>query len=386
MSDDERAADGSGVVPPAPAREVVRSPVLRVRSVPDLLSLVPVVLGFEPAESLVVVGVAGRHPGFQVRVDLPQDARDEEETTALAEQVVAAVLPQGCTRVAVLAFSGRETADLVATVTARRFRHAGVELLDVLRADGRRYWSLLCADERCCSPRGTPYDPRATVLRAEAALAGRSVAPDRSTVAARFAAARGEARTSAHAAVRAAEDEALAVLGLRNRAQLRRPTRQVADSAAPIGAARVDAMLDILLPAGGSDPAAVAAAVTAARAATLSVWCALVPVRDLAWSRMSRADAASHLALWTAVSRWAVPPYEPAVLSLAAFAAWLSGDGASAWCALDRCVEADPAYSMVSLLRETLQRCMSPDLWTPVPREIAWTQCVGPTGDHGARA
>ena len=384
MADDRRAADGSDIAPPAPAWGV-RSPVLRVRSVPDLLSLVPVVLGFEPAESLVVVGVAGRHPGFQVRVDLPPESRIQEEMATLAEQVVAAVLTQGCTRVAVVAFSGRGTAEQVAAVTARRLEHAGLELLDVIRADGRRYWSLRCDDPVCCSPGGTPYDPRTTELRAEAALAGRDVLPDPSALVARFAAARGAARTAARAAARAAEDEAVAALGLRTRAQFRRPTGQVIDSAAPLGAARVDAMLDTLLPATGSDPAAVPATVTAARAATLSVWCSLVPVRDLAWSRMSRADAASHLALWTAVSRLAVPPYEPAVLSLAAFAAWLCGDGASAWCALDRCAEADPAYSMAELLRETLQRCIAPDVWVPVPRQIARADRNEPTAERRSR-
>ena len=65
-----------------------------------------------------------------------------------------------------------------------------------------------------------------------------------------------------------------------------------------------------------------------------------------------------------------VPPYEPAVLSLAGFAAWLSGDGASAWCAVERAEAAAPHYSMAALLRETLTRCLPPDVWRPPPREV----------------
>ncbi|MDQ3591331.1 MAG: DUF4192 domain-containing protein, partial [Actinomycetota bacterium] len=157
-----------------PARRAGRS-VLRVRSVADLLSLASVTLGFEPEESLVVIGVSGRQPGFQVRVDLPRPGRAEDEGVALAEQVAAAVSAQGCTRVAVVAFSTRAAAAQVAEVTARHLERAGIELLDVLRSDGRRYWSLLCGDERCCPSAGTAYDPRSTSLRAEAALAGRVV-------------------------------------------------------------------------------------------------------------------------------------------------------------------------------------------------------------------
>ncbi len=348
--------------------------VLRVRSVADLLALVPVTLGFEPDESLVVVGVGGRHPGFQVRVDLPRRAA----VTTVAEQVTAAVRVQGCTRVAVVVFSRRRTtAERAARATAAAVVAEGLELLDVLRTDGDRYWSLTCTDERCCPSTGTPYDPLATTVRAQATLAGRVVAPDRGSLARRYAPVAGAARGPAREAQRRAEDEAVAVLGLRGPDQLRRPTGRLVERAAPVGVPRVDATLERLLTVG--DAHAIASAVTDAHAATLAVWCSMVPLRDLAWSRMTREDAADHLALWTAVAQRVVPPYEPAVLGLAAFAAWLSGDGASAWCLLDRCAAVDPAYSMADRLRDALERCIGPDVWSPVPRELVLRAC-GITG------
>ncbi|MBA2509817.1 MAG: DUF4192 domain-containing protein [Nocardioidaceae bacterium] len=359
-------------------------PVLRVRSVEDLLALPPITLGFEPAESLVVVAVAGRHPGFQVRVDLPRRGRAEHEGPALANQVTAAVLLQGCTRVAVIAYSHRAAAAQVAESTARRCAQAGIGLLDVLRCDGRRYWSLMCADEGCCPSAGIAYDSRSSSLRLEATVQGRAVMPDRAALAATFAAVSGPDRVAARREVQSVEDEVVALLGLRGRGQVRRPTRQVTAAAAPIGAARVAVVLQRTVRAGrvgmtsAESASAVRDAVTPGRAAVLAVWCSFIPVRDVAWSSMTPADAVSHLALWTAVSQRVVPPYEPAVLALAAFAAWLSGDGASAWCALDRCVEVSPNYSMAALVRETLDRCLPPDVWVPLPREDAWAACAIP--------
>ena len=373
--------------PDAPAPTRPDRPVLRVRSTAELLALVPVTLGFEPAESLVVVATAGSQPGFQTRVDLPEP----RAAGAVADQVVDAVVHQGCTRVAVIAFSARpRTAEQVVLAVGERVRASGVEVLDLLRTDGSRYWSLLCTDPRCCPSIGTPYDPLATTLRAEAVLAGRTVAPDRAALAARYAAVSGAAVGPARAALRAAEADAVAVLGLRGTRQLRRPSIRAVSAAAPLGAVRVDALLDALLAAAGpggpgwsGGPERVAAAVTDEHAATLSVWCSLQPVRDLAWARMTRADAARHLALWTTVSQRVLPPYERAVLGLTAFAAWLSGDGASAWCVLDRCAEVDRRYPMAALVADALHRCVSPDAWKPFPRALTLEACGLPAADGG---
>jgi hypothetical protein len=132
------------------------------------------------------------------------------------------------------------------------------------------------------------------------------------------------------------------------------------------GVGRVEGVLDRLL----DQPAGEAVGVSDAEAALLSVWCSLVVVRDLAWSRIDRAAAARSVAVWSAVSRRAVAPYEPAVVSLAGFAAWVSGDGATAWCAVDRALAADPGYSMARLLEDALTRCVPPDVWVPPPRAV----------------
>jgi hypothetical protein len=49
-----------------------------------------------------------------------------------------------------------------------------------------------------------------------------------------------------------------------------------------------------------------------------------------------------------------------AVLGLAA---WLAGNGALAWCALDRCTERDPENSLADLVGQLLSRAVPPSSW-----------------------
>ena len=46
-----------------------------------------------------------------------------------------------------------------------------------------------------------------------------------------------------------------------------------------------------------------------------------------------------------------------------ALAAWLSGQGALAWCAIDRCRESDSDYGLAGLLAELLAHAVPPSAW-----------------------
>ena len=95
--------------------------------------------------------------------------------------------------------------------------------------------------------------------------------------------------------------------------------------------------------------------------------CRDVEVRDVAWALMSREDARRHVELWRDVVRRCPTELLAAPASLLAFAAWLAGDGALAWCALDRCALADPDYRMAGLVAHTLEQALPPSAWTPLP-------------------
>ena len=55
--------------------------------------------------------------------------------------------------------------------------------------------------------------------------------------------------------------------------------------------------------------------------------------------------------------------------SLLAFAAWQHGDGALAWCAIDRCLEVDPDYTHGALRRRGADHAVPPAVWQQLREE-----------------
>jgi hypothetical protein len=128
-------------------------------------------------------------------------------------------------------------------------------------------------------------------------------------------------------------------------------------------AAHVRAQLVVGMNAAVRDYVAAPRILGPAEVADLAVWAQAIPVRDAAWSLMTCSHASRHRSLWEQVLRRARAPYEPAVACLAAFAAWLEGNGALALCALDRARAADPGYSMASLIEEVIGSAVPPSRW-----------------------
>ena len=89
------------------------------------------------------------------------------------------------------------------------------------------------------------------------------------------------------------------------------------------------------------------------------------PLRDAAWSSLARTNAQRHVDLWLDVLRRTPAPYTPPVATLLGFAAWQSGHGALAWCAVDRCAEVDPDYTLMTYLASALTHALPPSAWEP---------------------
>lgn len=89
---------------------------------------------------------------------------------------------------------------------------------------------------------------------------------------------------------------------------------------------------------------------------------------------MNRDTVASHVALWTDMTRRAPDEVRAAPASLLGFASWLSGHGAVAWCALEQ-VPQDKPYALAGLVAAAVQSGMHPREWrrrNPAPRRASW--------------
>ena len=301
---------------------------LTARSPEDLLAAVPVVLGFRPSESLVMLTFGGRHT-FPARVDLPAPDDPVRVLRELAEALLEPALQQEVDHVAFVAYTGHaRLAARLGRCLGPVFTRAGVGVIDVLRAHEGCWASVPSRpQERELPPQ--PYDDLSHPFAAQAVFAGRVTHPTRDDL---------RGLLAPEAVVRKRVD----------RARLALP---------PAGPDELGWMLDMLV-----------RCVTERRvpsddeAARLLRAATVVELRDAALYAVG-ATPEEHLDLWSALLRGASDAEVPDVAALTAFCAWRSGRGALAWCALDRCFEVDPCHGLGLALAECLVRALPPALW-----------------------
>jgi Domain of unknown function (DUF4192) len=330
------------------------STTLRVSTPEDLLALIPWVLGFHPEESLVLVVVSGGGGNLHARVDLPLDEDEAEVAFASLRQ---AVCNARARQVALVAYTddAARAFDVTDRLTAE-LELDDVHVLGAVRADGERWYSLDC-DPDCCPAEGQPYDLSTHPFTAEAVLDGQVTYSDRQALADSIL----PVDPDAVDAVAEAADDA------------RR--RAVAAGRHPLGMDDPDGGRRHLVGEGEWVRWRIRRHVTHGEplddleAGRLVAAVADIEVRDVAWAEMTRASAEAHVELWREVVRRTPMHLLAAPAALLAFAAWLAGDGALAWCAVERCQEAQPDYSMAELIGRALTRAVPPSSWEPIPTQ-----------------
>lgn len=129
--------------------------IIRVHEPGELIALVPRILGFEPQDSIVVLGIdaAGR-VCMSARLDRT-DCRVPDLVGSLAEATSAEALRTGSTGIVVLEYTeepvpwGTEASEgLVALCDT------WIEVRDVWIVHAGAYWSPGCDDPMCCPPGG----------------------------------------------------------------------------------------------------------------------------------------------------------------------------------------------------------------------------------------
>jgi uncharacterized protein DUF4192 len=334
---------------------------VRVGSADGVLAVVPHLLGFHPADSLVMLGVGGPHARIRVtfRYDLP-DPPDSELALDIAEHAVAVLRRQDLLMAIAIGYGPGRTVTPVVDGVVDALRKAGIAVHDVLRVEGGKYWSYLCGDPQCCPPDGVPFDASAHPASAALAAAGMTVRPDRAALADTLAAA----------------------------AELAQPMREAVQRARQ----KVGNLLDFEAAAAGGDPfqrvadcgrRSVKRAIARYRQggeltdhdeiAWLGVALGDLRVRDDAWARMDPRFNEAHQRLWVDLIRHLPADVVAAPAALLAFTAWQAGDGALASVAIERALEADPEYSMALLIADALHAGLPPSVarLPMTPKQVA---------------
>ena len=316
---------------PAPPAEPT---VLRVREPGDILGVIPYLLGFHPADSLVAAFIRKRQVTVTARIDLGATA----DLEALVDQLELVGERVGTRSLVLVGYSEdpgvrelmRDLAGLVP-----------LDLLDVLAVCGDRWWSV-CCDGPCCPAEGRPYDITSHPLAAAAVVAGISASSTREEIAGLTA---GPAATEVDRLTRLAEVWDGRVGGMSRRRRRRRMAQVVQRTLTAGLASEADAI-------------------------QISVLARDVVVRDEAWALMSRARAEEHVALWRRVVSVAVPPYEAAPLGMLAIAGWVNGNGALLNCCIERLEAIAPDYSLLALCRDISDQAIAPSCFDAIAEEM----------------
>jgi hypothetical protein len=314
---------------------------LTARGPEDLLAAVPVVLGFRPTDSVVMLTFDARRT-FHARVDLPSADDLDADLPELSDALLAPSLTHGVGRVAFIVYSGHAALSTrVAARLRRDFTARDIGVIDVLRAhDGR--WSPVPSRPGAREARSRPYDDATHPFAAQAVFDGQ--------------------------VTHASRDDLRDTLAPDADAQARVVALQ--SGLGIPGPAEVGWATDVLVRCvvTRSDPGDVDAA--------RLLWAVgRIDVRDAALFAVSRESAREHLRIWSGLVRRAPTDQVPGAAVLAAFAAWQAGHGALAWCALDRCFEVDPDHALARGIAECLTRAVPPSAWGEV------AQLSGPESD-----
>jgi len=119
-----------------------RQPRVRVSSPADVLAVVPHLLGFHPARSLVVMGVGRPRARVQLafRYDLP-DPPDTVHAADIAEHAAGVLRQRRLSTVIGVGYGPGALVTPVADALAGAVRQAGLRLHELMRVEDGRYWS-----------------------------------------------------------------------------------------------------------------------------------------------------------------------------------------------------------------------------------------------------
>ena len=307
-----------------------------------LIAALPAILGFTPANSLVLVSVHRGEVGAVLRVDLSTELIDGLDGLA---SVAAAARPDAAIAVIVdadgaLCPTCNDGHHQLSRVLAEELSAYGIPLwaahvVDRVEVGGR--WH--CVDG--CGSRGGVDDPETSPVTVAAVLDGRRLYGRRADLVAVI-----EVQDSRHAQ---RLGQAIAAL--------RQGRDGGTEDGNPEGRTRravQDALAAIERVAAGTP-------LSDAEIAVVAYGLSDLQARDTLYALAVGERAVAAESLWAALSRCLPAPWRVEVLVQLAFCAYVRGDGPLAGLSLEEALLIDPAHRMAVLLDQALQRGMRPE-------------------------
>ncbi len=301
---------------------------IRITGPAGLIAAVPYLLGFEPANSLVLIGLHDGHVTVTARTDLA----DLAEPGHLDQLMTTLAIKAQSSEVLAITYGDihRSGADTVADSAAA----AGMNLTEHVRVADGRYWSLTCPVEGCCPAEGRPL-PSDDAVAAEFVALGVSKAVSRADLDTIFTPVPDTDRLTP--LVRDAERAILE------------------QTLAGHGAARITADKRALFAATRRTDRQWSDTETARYGVALDGY----DVRDATWlaienGRIDGRDLFLHL------SRTLPATHRAPALFLFGWKTWREGNGALASMAVERALDADPTYSAADLLMAAITQAVDP--------------------------
>ncbi|MGX6604679.1 DUF4192 domain-containing protein [Micromonosporaceae bacterium Da 78-11] len=308
-----------------------------VSSPADLVAVAPYVIGFHPADSLVVIGVTDGRVLFGARYDLPPPGEED------ALRVATVIAAQATQAVVVIGYGPPGGVTTPVLRLANALRVVQVRVIDAIRVTGDRWWSYLCDIPECCPAEGRRCGTADSVIAAEAVFQGQVALPGRQALVAQVAAVQGEARAAMTAAHKQARDRLAGLVADDLRAdRFGRWVRRAGRTAVRDAERRYRSGRTL----------------TDDEIAWLGVLLLDTVVNEYALERSGPQEW--RLQLWTDVLRRVEPACVPTAACLLSYSAWRSGQGALARVAVDRALGQEPQHRLAVLLDDVLALGISP--------------------------
>ena len=334
---------------------------INLKSPQELLALVPYLLGFQPARSLVVLCLTNNRLGLTQRLDLPAPEHAHHVVSALMPSLVA----EKPDSVVLLGYEDRAGDSLPALESLSAvLQSQHIRIHDRLIVRNGRWRSIDCANPNCCPPEGSSVPKPEDVPGIVAEFIGQGISPHRDRLALARQLEAGPEAVAVAKLLRSMQKPIATAVGSQGhtRAELFSPWPRILDPETGVitaedAALAAMSLLDIEIRDG---------MVAWLSPGTLNINELTVEVQELfcglgvGWGEelCDPASIASQNAAQQALIRLCsmLPDHAtaPALSVLASFA-WWRGDGALTRVALDRALRCDPSYRLARLLQQMVE-------------------------------